>query len=493
MTKNESVKVCFAVSECVPFVKTGGLADVAGALPVDLSQLGCKVKLFLPLYSSIDVSEHQLIRAEGLSGVPVHIGHKQVTFDVWYGHLPNSSVEVYFIDCPQYYHRSYPYTQDWDEDERFSLLQHGIIQILQRYHWAPDVIHCNDWQTSLLPVFLKYNYNWDRLFDDTVCLLSIHNIAYQGLFSRDAVYRAGLPYELFYPGGPFELYGSFCFLKAGILFSDLITTVSETYAQEIQSPAYGARLDGVLASRKNDLFGVLNGVDTQNWNPRRDQRIPFLYGIKDITNKKKNKQALLQHCGMPFDDKVAVIGIVSRLTYQKGFELLHPIIHEIMKLPVQIVALGNGDQRDENFFRWAAQSFTDKFAAYIGFNDKLAHLITAGADMLLMPSRYEPCGLNQMYGLTYGTVPIVRKTGGLADTVKDYHEYHGEGNGFSFYDYTHEALYLTIRRALDIYQDKNAWHEIMKRGMRDDFSWKNSAKKYLELYQKAISRHKLHR
>lgn len=484
------MKICFAVSECVPYVKTGGLADVAGALPKALQQLGCEVKVFLPFYSSIDPIEHDLIVASELADIPVQIGDKLVTFNTWYGHLPNSKVEVYFIDCPLYYHRGQPYTSDWDEDERFVLLQHAIIQIMQRYNWAPDIVHCNDWQTALLPIYLKTKYNWDSLFANTASLLSIHNIGYQGRFSRDAVYRAGLSFNDYYPGSPLEFNDSFSFLKTGILFSEVISTVSETYAHEIQSPDYGAGLDGALASRKDDLFGILNGIDRDEWNPKTDAFLPQPYSVKNLGKKVENKKALLEKMKLPFEENVATIGMISRLTPQKGFELLPPIIDELMKLPLQFVVLGSGETAHENFLRVAATMYRDQFSTYIGYSNELAHLITGGADMFLMPSRYEPCGLNQMYSLNYGTTPIVRKTGGLADTVKDYHEYYKKGNGFSFNDFNSYALYLTMRRALDMYSEKKTWQQIVKRGMGEDFSWTTSARRYLEVYEKAKERHK---
>ncbi|RMF65356.1 MAG: glycogen synthase GlgA [Calditrichaeota bacterium] len=482
------MKVCFAVSECVPYVKTGGLADVAGALPKALDELGCEVKLFLPLYGFIDPAAHGLTAADELQSIPVQIGGKAVIFKTWYGRLPDTRVDVHFIDCPEYFHRAAPYTDDPDEDERFILFQHAILQILQRYHWAPDVVHCNDWQTALLPVYLKKNYSWDHLFAGTASLLSIHNIGYQGSFPPESVSKAGLSVADFYPGGPYEFYGRFCFLKTGVLFADCLSTVSETYAEEIQTPQYGERLEGLLAARKADLFGILNGIDTTVWNPRVDTRIPYHYSERNLANKVRNKRALLAEASLPFDENTPVIGMISRLTPQKGFDLVQAAAEDLMKLPLQIVALGSGDGEMEEFLRWATHTYPKKFAAFIGYNEDLAHKITAGADMFLMPSRYEPCGLNQMYSLNYGTVPIVRRTGGLADTVKDVHEYYGEGNGFSFHDYSAHALYLTVRRALDLFKDRKAWREIMRRGMKADFSWSRSAKRYLEVYKLAQQR-----
>ncbi len=483
------MRIAFASSECVPFVKTGGLADVAGSLPKALMEAGCEVKVFLPLYNSIDVKKHKLIFASELADIPIQIGEKTVTFNVWYGRLSGSAAEIYLIDCPLYYHRGSVYTNDLDEDERFILFQHAVLHILQRFNWAPDVLHCNDWQTGLLPAYLKLSYSWDTLFKETACLFSIHNIGYQGRFPRDTVSKAGLSFDHYYPTGPLEFNDSFSFLKTGIVYSEIISTVSETYALEIQTPAYGAGMEKVLAGRKADLAGILNGIDTQDWNPRTDALIPFHFSAARPGNKKMNKQALLKQVNLPFDNEVPVIGIVSRLTKQKGMELLLPVIHEVMKLPVQFVALGSGDPQLEAFFRWAAATYPTRFASYIGFNNELAHLITAGADMFLMPSLYEPCGLNQMYSLNYGTVPIVRKTGGLNDTVKDFHDFQQLGNGFSFNDPTPYALLTTISRALTIFKIKGSWKAIMKRGMTQDFSWQASAGRYLELYKQARIRH----
>lgn len=478
------MKICFAVTECVPYIKTGGLADVAGALPKALARAGCEVKLFLPLYGAISTLEHKLVLAEELQNISVSVGVTPHTCNVWRSKLPESEVEVYFIDCPEYFYRPV-YTSDPDEDERFILFQHAIIQVLQRLHWAPDVVHCNDWQTGLLPAILKHVYHWDHLFGGTATLFSIHNVGYQGRFDAASVGKAGLSYNHFYPGGPFEMDGSFCFLKAGILFSDVISTVSETYAKEIQTPVYGEGMEGVIASRRDDVVGILNGIDAEVWSPQKDKFITNKYSIKNLANKKKNKQALLVEMGLPFDDRIPTVGIISRLTRQKGFDLLQPVIDRIMDHPVQFVTLGNGDKDLEDFFRWTTRTYNDKFSTHIGFDEKLAHQITAGCDMFLMPSLYEPCGLNQMYSLNYGTIPIVRRTGGLVDTVKDYHEYYKEGNGFCFNDYTSDALYLTLMRALDIFKKKRVWRGMMKRGMQQDFSWDSSAKQYFDLYKKA--------
>ncbi len=481
------MRIAFATSECVPFVKTGGLADVSGALPKALALMGHEVKVFLPLYQSIRVLDHDLTFAHEFHNTQLRVGERTVTVNVWYKRN-GAGVEHYFVDCPHYYHREQVYTSHADEDERFILLQDMAMFILQRFNWAPGVLHCNDWQTALLPVFLREKYNWDQLFAKTASVLSIHNVGYQGRFGASAVGHAGLKYDKFHLGGAYEFYGDFSFLKAGLMYAEMITTVSPTYAREIQTYEYGAELEGVLRYRGSDLVGILNGIDVDDWNPAGDQHIPHPYTIDDLDAKLKNKQALLERTNLPYQAGVPTIGIITRLAEQKGMELVASVLPQLMELPVQLVALGSGAQKYEDFFRWAAHTYPEKCYAYIGFNNELAHLITAGCDMFLMPSRYEPCGLNQMYCLNYGTVPIVRRTGGLADTVRDYHEYNEQGNGFSFYDFTPYALWASILRALDLYQQKEVWQDIMRRGMAEDFSWKHSAQQYVEVYQRAISK-----
>ncbi|NUO79934.1 glycogen synthase GlgA [candidate division KSB1 bacterium] len=481
------MRIAFATSECVPFVKTGGLADVSGALPKALALMGHEVKVFLPLYQSIRVLDHDLTFAHEFHNTQMRVGERTVTANVWYKRN-GAGVEHYFVDCPHYFHRGQVYTSHADEDERFILLQDMAMFILQRFNWAPEVLHCNDWQTALLPVFLREKYNWDQLFAKTASVLSLHNVGYQGRFGAAAVGHAGLKYDKFHLGGAYEFYGDFSFLKAGLMYADMITTVSPTYAREIQTYEYGTELEGVLRYRGGDLVGILNGIDVDDWNPAGDRHIPHHYTIDDLDTKRENKRALLERTDLPYQDGVPTIGIITRLAEQKGMELVASVLPQLMELPVQLVALGSGAQKYEDFFRWAAQTYPEKCYAYIGFNDALAHLITAGSDMFLMPSRYEPCGLNQMYCLNYGTVPIVRRTGGLADTVRDYHEYNDQGNGFSFYDFTPYALWTSILRALDLYQQKEVWREIMRRGMSEDFSWKHSAQQYLEVYQRAISK-----
>ena len=483
------MKVFFVTGECVPFVKTGGLADVCGALPNAISKLGHEVKIFLPLYASISRYDFALKQLSDLADLPIRIGDRTITFNTWQGRLPDSEVEVFFVDCPAYYHRAQLYTMDRDEDERFILLQHAVFNIIQHRHWTPDILHCHDWQSSLIPVYLRKNYGWDHLFEQTASILTLHNIGYQGRFPSSSLYKASLSYSDYYPGGPYELFDTFCFMKAGIVYADAITTVSETYAGEIQKPANGSDLDGILKSRKDSLWGIINGIDEAIWNPATDTHIPFQYNIDSLEVKSKNKEALLKEMNLAYQEEIPTIGIISRFAGQKGFKLLQPIFSDLLqRLQVQFVVLGSGESDIEDFFRWAAAAYPDQVATYFGYNDRLAHLIEAGCDMFLMPSYYEPCGLNQMYSLRYGTLPVVRKTGGLADTVYDYHEYKGGGNGFTFKTYTPYAVYLAILRAVQIFSDKNAWRAMQIRGMETDFSWESSAKKYQHLYQHILQK-----
>jgi starch synthase len=481
------MRIAFATSECVPFAKTGGLADVSGALPSALAAEGCEVKVFMPLYGSINTNNHGLAFARELYDIPAQIGGETVYYHIWYK-KNEAGVEHYFIDCPRYYHRPSLYTNDADEDKRFLLLQNAVFQILQRYNWSPDILHGNDWQTALLPVYLREKYSWDSLFWHTASVLSIHNLAYQGAFSKESIYHAGLYYDKYYPMGPYEFHTAFSFLKAGLLYADAITTVSETYAREIQTPEYGERLDGVLAMRRDDFYGILNGIDPNDWSPRVDKFIPQRYDFDSFADKIKNKKALLDYARLPFHENVPVIGMISRLAAQKGLEIISQAFPELMQMPVQFVFLGKGEPKYEDFLNWAASTYPEKVSVYLGFNNELAHLITAGCDMYLMPSRYEPCGLNQMYSLNYGTVPIVRKTGGLVDTVNDYYEFNQQGNGFSFRDFTPYALYTSIQRALTLFYQKEEWMKVVERGMMEDFSWRKSARKYIEVYKKAKSK-----
>ena len=486
------MKIAFASSEVFPYVKTGGLGDVAGSLPIELSRLGHEVKVFLPKYNVFGEEEHGLHYQWDIGEIPIRIAGLVLSVHVHLAVLPNSNVQVYFIDCPHYFHRFRVYTNDPDEDERFLLYSKGIIEILQRLAWAPDVIHCNDWQTGVLPLLLRENYGWDKLFEKTAAVFSIHNIAYQGRFPKSAFEKAEIKHEHTLPGGIGEYEGGVNFLKTGILTADKINTVSETYARELLTDEYGAGMQRFLEIRKKDFSGILNGIDYNIWNPETDKFIPHKYSVKDFSGKIKNKKFLLEHLGLPFNENIPLVGIVSRLVDQKGFDLFSYGLNRLMDLPVQWVMLGSGEYRYEAMFSEIAHKYPEKVYAYLGFNNELSHLIEAGADIFVMPSRFEPCGLNQIYSLRYGTVPVVRKTGGLADTVNDWEEtlmLGGEtGNGFSFEDYTSESIIRALQNAIRHFHNKEVWKKIQHNGMSRDFSWEKSAGKYVSLYEKAVSK-----
>ena len=487
------MRIAFASGEMYPFAKTGGLGDVIGSLPKALAALGCEVKVFIPKYALIDHAKYDLDYIWAIGEMPIRVAGNVHKVQVFKTILPDSPVEIYFIDCPHYFNRPYIYSSAPDEDERFILFQKAVIESLQHMHWKPDIIHCNDWQTGLIPLLLKDNYSWDKLFfGKTATVMTIHNIAYQGRFSAATVGKAEIRPELFYPNSSIEAWHSFCFLKTGLMYADVINTVSEMYADEITNSEFGVGLEGTLRYRINDFYGILNGVDYSIWNPATDKKLFYHFTPDNLNGKLENKKHLLHSAKLPYYDNVPLIGIVSRLVNLKGFNLIAESIPELMKLNAQWVILGSGEERFENLFRSLSYSFPNKVFSYIGFNDELSHLIEAGADIFLMPSYTEPCGLNQIYSLKYGTVPVVRKTGGLADTVFDWDDelaHNREtGTGFSFVDYTSQAMTLTIRRAVNTYLNhKNTWEKIMKNGMAQDFSWDRSARKYLEIYKKAIT------
>jgi starch synthase len=484
------MRIAFICSEAVPYAKTGGLADVAGSLPKALEQLGCEVKLFIPKYYSIDESEFGLRYNWEIGEIPIKIYNHTRYAHVYQSNLPGSSVEVNFIDCPHYFHRDQIYTDGFDEDERFILFCRSVVEALQRLKWSPDIIHCNDWQTGLIPLYLKENYSWDKLYKSTATIFTIHNIGYQGRFSRNTVKNALIREQLFYPGSPIEYKGDFSFMKTAIMYSDVVNTVSSTYAKEILTSEFGGGMETFLKQREKQLYGILNGVDYSEWNPVNDKFLPYHYSLDNLEGKAKIKEYLLNKFGLKYKREIPIIGIVSRMVSQKGFDLVEEASEELMKLNAQWIILGTGEDRYEEMFRKLQLSYADKVAVYIGFNNELSHLVEAGVDMFLMPSQYEPCGLNQIYSLKYGTVPIVRKIGGLADTVTDWFESNINGNeignGFTFYNYNYNALLETVKKAIAAFADKKKWGKIQMNGMKENFSWQTSAEKYSDLYKDII-------
>lgn len=492
---SRKLKVLFVTSEVYPFVKTGGLADVSSALPQSISEMGHEVRIVVPKYGAVDERKFKIHEVVRLKDLQVKIGDKDVTFSLKSCFLPGQKVrvQIYFLDNSEYFaSRNSLYTdpstgKDYsDNDERFILLCRSVFELISKLGWVPDIIHCNDWQCGLIPAYLKTVYK-NELFSNFKILFTVHNLAYQGQFARSAFWKTGLPEELNSEKG-IEIYDKINFMKSGLLYADTINTVSQSYANEIRTDEeLGAGLKHILARRKDDLFGIINGIDTRIWNPEKDKMLPKKYSSKNLDAKAENKEELAKRFGLAYKIDTPIIGIISRLYEAKGIDLVTEAFKELMELDIQMILLGTGDKKFYSFFEKMMHKHNDKFACYLGFNDELAHLITGGADMLLMPSRYEPCGLTQMYSLVYGTVPIVRETGGLADTVVKYDEKTGEGTGFMFTHYNTVSMMKEIKRALKTYNDKKIWLKIVKSGMKSDFSWNSSAKKYVELYKTMLN------
>jgi len=486
-------KIAFVSPEAVPYAKTGGLADVSGALPVSLANLGHTVRFMMPLYGHVDRDRFKLEKiASDLTG---RVAGRDEKFSLYKSDTDMEDLEVWFIEHQGYFNRPELYRdpstgKDWaDNDERFAFFARAVLETCRSVNFIPDVIHCNDWQSGLIPAFLKVDSLYSD-FSDTATVFSIHNIAYQGNFPPESFGKLDLDSSLFAPGGGFEYWKKISYLKAGIWYADIINTVSETYAREIQSSnAYGYGFEGVLKDRSADLFGILNGIDYNIWDPSVDNLIPAKFKPEKLAGKRKCKNALRRKVKLPMVRRdVPIIGIISRLADQKGFDLIEEVAEDLMALDIQIVLLGTGDEKYHKLFSELHKKYPKKMAALLEFNDQMAHLIEAGSDMFLMPSRYEPCGLNQLYSLRYGTIPIVRKTGGLADTIENANPAKGTGNGFVFTKYDSREMLNTVKFACEVYRDKNVWEIMMLRGMRQDFSWDASATKYVELYKKAMAK-----
>ena len=483
----KKMKICFVSSEIVPFAKTGGLADVSGALGKYLSQKNCEVRLVMPFYSALDTKDYDFHLVEFAARCELNMGSKEFTYSIWTVKLPGSAAEYYFVHCPALFDRPGFYTNDADEHIRFALLSRAAIELCQRMNWPPDIFHVNDWQTALVPLYLKTLYSWDKLFEKSKSVLTIHNIGYQGAFLGDAINDLELA-EYFSWFDASELYNNkLNFLRTGIMHADYLTTVSKTYSHEIQGVYFGEGLQDLLQARSSVLSGIVNGVDYDEWHPEHDPYIPHNFSIKDLSGKEKNKKKLLKQLGLKYSAKAPVLGIVTRLAEQKGIELLMGAADEFLaEHNVRLVILGSGDKKYEEFLFYLQLRFPDKVVFYKGYNLQLSHLIEAGSDIFLMPSRYEPCGLNQIYSLKYGTVPVVRKTGGLADTVELYDWEKQTGTGFVFEHYNSESLLWAMKYAVTTFENKKAWRKLMKNGMKQDFSWKRQVKEYINLYRKII-------
>jgi len=485
------MRILLATTEAVPFAKTGGLADVAGAIPKSLRTLEQDVALFLPYYRHAREKCGSSVADTGLR-LPIALGAQTVTAAILRTVLPGSDVPVYFVDHPPYFDREQLYgtpAGDYpDNAQRFIFFTKAILAAAKALDWAPGIYHCNDWQTALLPVYLKTACARDAFYHNSRTLLTIHNLAYQGVFPREAFELTGLEWPHF-NWQELEFYGKLNLLKGGIVFSDLINTVSRRYAQEIQTPECGAGLEGTLSARARDLYGIINGIDYTVWNPATDPLIPARYSPEDLSGKAVCKRELQRMLGLPVRN-VPLLGLISRLDEQKGLDLVAEIVPDLVRLDVQFVLLGTGKQELQEVLAALGKKHPDKLSMNITFNNTLAHQIEAGCDICLMPSRYEPCGLNQLYSLKHGTVPVVRRTGGLADTITNCTPTSlakETANGFSFESYAPRALVNTIKRALKVYADRRAWRRLMLIGMRQDWSWDKSAREYLDLYRKARS------
>jgi starch synthase len=476
------MKIAVVASECVPYSKTGGLADVVGALPGALAALGHEVSVFLPKYRQTKLTGSKAV----LRSITVPFDDRYRFCSVLDGGTAHG-VRFYFIDYPPYFDRDALYGTplgDYrDNAERFGLFCRAAIEA-SKILGAPDIFHCHDWQSALVPILLRSLYADDPALHDAGTVLTIHNIGYQGLFPPDTLPLLLLPWDLF-TIDKLEFYGKVNFLKGALVFSDFVTTVSRKYSQEIQSSEYGFGLEGVLRARSATVAGILNGVDYDEWNPETDKYAACHFDPKNLGEKAKCKQDLLTEFGVTAaDPKLPVIGIVSRFAAQKGFDLISQVADRLAREEMIVVALGSGDKEYEDLFRRLNKQYPQRFAVKVAYDNKLAHKIEAGADMFLMPSRYEPCGLNQIYSLHYGTVPIVRATGGLDDTIENWDPNTKRGTGFKFTEYSGEALLTALRAALLAYKDAESWQVLMRNGMAKDFSWTASAREYVKVFER---------
>jgi starch synthase len=491
------MRIAMVASEVAPFSKEGGLADVLGALPAALAQLGEDPCVISPFYRGVaERAKEAGVPVERVDGgaFRVLIGDAEVAGVTWRAHLPGTEVPVYFLQNDRYYDRDgyyvNPVSHDdfQDNSERFIFLSRGSLEMCRALDFAPDVLHAHDWHTGLVPIYVRHVYTAE--FPRTATVFTVHNLAYQGIFWHWDMKLAGLPWRLF-NWQMLEYYGNLSFLKAGLVGADVLTTVSKQYSREIQTEEFGLGLDGVLRERSADLFGIVNGVDVQEWGPATDPFIPARYSLDDLSGKAGCKQELQRAFGLPVRRDVPVIGMVCRLVAQKGLDILGTALPELLRDDVQFVVLGQGEPQYRQMLEDVRRAAPARLAVKFVYDNEAAHLIEAGADMFLMPSYFEPCGLNQLYSLLRGTVPVVRATGGLADTVTDYTEdglASGESTGFVFDDYSASALVGAVRRALAVFADPDRWRRLMRNGMRQDWSWKRSAREYVQVYGQACAK-----
>jgi len=481
------LKILFVAAEAVPFVKTGGLGDVIGSLPKELKQQGVDARVILPNYQ--DIAEEYKTQMVLKNHFMVQVGWRQKYCGVL--ELEYQGITFYFIDNEDYFKRQGFYGYG-DDGERFSFFCRAVLESLTKIDFMPDVLHCHDWHTGMVSVLLDADYRELPEYNHLKTIFTIHNLRYQGIFPKEILSDLlSLDWDYFKPDRV-EFHDTVNFMKGGMVYSNLISTVSRTYAQEIQYPYFGEELDGFLRKRQGDLVGIVNGIDYDVYNPAVDTKIFSNYDVDSLANKTKNKLQLQEQLGLTVKADIPMIAIVSRLVGPKGMDLLECILADMFRYmsigdyEVQLVVLGTGEARYENFFKYMAWEHPSKVSANIMFNDTLAHQIYAGADLFLMPSLYEPCGIGQLIAMRYGCLPIVRETGGLRDTVQAYNQYTGTGNGFSFANYNAHEMSDTIIRALLLFKDKEKWDTVVRTAMSSDYGWQSSAKQYQELYEKMI-------
>lgn len=487
----KKLNIIFVSSECAPYAKTGGLSDVVSSLPIALSNLGHNVKIVIPKYSSIDAKKYKLKKT--LAPMGVHMGNGEEWCSV-YSAEHSKNVEIYFIEYEKYFNRDGLYNdsemRDYDDNpKRFAFLSNAVFQLCRDINFKPDVIHAHDWQSALSMVYLKEWYRNDNFFKNTFGALTIHNIGYQGKYPHSNYSYLGFSDELF-NANVFEDYGDINFLKGGIQYADVVNTVSKKYSEETKTDEYSHGLHTFLIDKKDDYIGILNGVDYEQWNPKIDELIPYNYDEKDLGGKLKCKLFLQDKFNLKNDRNIPIIGIVSRFATQKGLDILASVIEHIVNdMEVQFAILGSGDKKLEKYFQSLSVKYKGKIGVFIGYDNQLAHQVEAGSDFFIMPSQYEPCGLNQIYSLKYGTLPIVRATGGLDDTIEQYDEKTGVGTGFKFNDLTPQAIYDTVGWAVSTFYDrKKHLKNMVKRAMRKNFSWDSSAMEYIEFYKKKMKK-----
>ncbi|HEY2590087.1 MAG TPA: glycogen synthase [Steroidobacteraceae bacterium] len=478
------LRICFVASEVAPLAKTGGLADVTGALIRHLDGGGHDVRAFMPRYAAIDLAQFETTAVDALTNVPLQLGPHHYTYSVLAARLPGSQATVHLIDCPVLYGRPRLYTTDPDEHLRFLALTRAAFECCQRMQWSPQILHGHDWHAGFAALFLKTIYGWDRLFQSTRSILTIHNLGYQGVFP------ASIAGDLQLGAGQYLLHqddlraGFVNSLKHGILYADRVTTVSPTYAREICTPEYGMGLDSVLASRGDAVLGILNGADYSEWDPGIDRYLPEHYDASRLEVKARLKAQLAERLGLACGPHSALAGVVTRLASQKGIDLLLEALPRVLATrDLAAAVLGSGDEPYERAFATLSRTHPGKLAFFRGYSEELAHWIEAASDLFIMPSQYEPCGLNQMYSLRYGTVPVVRETGGLADSVERYDPASGRGTGVLFREYRADALAQALETALDLYAAPAHWRRMARNGMAKDFSWERQAARYVELYE----------